>query len=277
MVRAALGSQTNGSTVRPASYCGVYGFKPSYGRVDMTGMTRISLSFDHPGFFARDARTLTALTAAAGGFHVPAGAARLVAGVVDVTGFDDIDPEVRAVVDHYVDVLRDAGHTVVRVELPELLAPETFQAFFDVFTPELFSLHRDLLSPQVAARLGAETQEVLRRGADTSSSRRRAAEQACTDLRARVDERFGECDVLVLPAATSSAPRGLTSTGSPAVSTLSSLTGVPVAAVPAGLGVSGRPVGVQLWGRLGADELLLAALPHLPSRTVSPSLAQAGR
>jgi Asp-tRNA(Asn)/Glu-tRNA(Gln) amidotransferase A subunit family amidase len=277
MVRAALGSQTNGSTVRPASYCGIYGFKPSYGRVDMTGMTRISLSFDHPGFFARDAQTLTAVTAAAGGFHVPVGAARLVAGVVDVTGFDEIDREVRAVVDHYVDLLRDAGHTVVRVELPELLAPETFQAFFDVFAPELFSLHRDLLSAQVAARLGPETKEVLRRGADTSGSRRRAAEQACTGLRARVDERFGECDVLVLPAATSSAPRGLTSTGSPAMSTLSSLTGVPVAAIPAGLGVSGRPVGVQVWGRLGADEFLLAALPHLPSRTVSPSLGQAGR
>jgi Asp-tRNA(Asn)/Glu-tRNA(Gln) amidotransferase A subunit family amidase len=277
MVRAALGSQTNGSTVRPASYCGVYGFKPSHGRVDITGMTRISLSFDHPGFFARDAQTLTAVTATAGGFHVPTGTSPLVAGVVDLTGFDDVDAEVRTVVDDYVGLLRDAGHTVVPMELPELLAAETFEAFSGVFAPELFGLHRDLLSPRIAARLGAETLDVLRRGDDTSDSRRRAAERACTDLRARVDERFGDCDVLVLPAATSSAPRGLTSTGSPAMSTLSSLTGVPVAAIPAGLGVSGRPVGVQVWGRLGADEFLLAALPHLPSRTVTPDLGRAGR
>ncbi|WP_448614060.1 amidase [Modestobacter sp. URMC 112] len=275
MVRAAVGSQTNGSVVRPASYCGVHAFKPSFGRVDTTGMTKISLSFDHPGFFARDAQTLCAVTAAAGGFHVPTATAPLVAGVVDLTEFGEIDAEVRTVVDDYVDLLRDAGHTVVRVQLPELLAPETFEAFYGVFAPELHALHRELLSPGTAARLGAETLEILRRGADTSAARRRAAEQACAELRTRVDGRFGDCDVLVLPAATSAAPRGLASTGSPTVSTLSSLTGVPVAAVPAGAGVSGRPVGVQLWGRVGSDEMLLAALPSLPSRTIAPRFAPA--
>ncbi|MFP5370188.1 MAG: amidase family protein, partial [Actinomycetes bacterium] len=272
MVRAALGSQTNGSVVRPASYCGVYGFKPTLDRVDIAGMTRISLSFDHPGFFARDASTLAAVTAAAGGFRVPAEGGPLVVGVVDVSGSDVVEPEVRAVADSYVELLRGAGHTVVLVQLPELLAPETFDAFFGVFAPEFFELHRGLLSPEVAARLSTQTLELLRRGADTSGDRRRAAEQACADLRTRLDQRFGDCDVLVLPAATSAAPRGLASTGSPAMSTLSSLTGVPVAAVPAGLGASGRPVGMQVWGRLGADELLLAALPSLPFRMVAPKL-----
>jgi Asp-tRNA(Asn)/Glu-tRNA(Gln) amidotransferase A subunit family amidase len=166
---------------------------------------------------------------------------------------------------------------VVHAQLPELLAPETFEAFYGVFAPEMHALHRDLLSPEMAARLSAETLEILRRGADTSGAQRRAAEQACADLRVRVDQRFGDCDVLVLPAATSSAPRGLASTGSPAASTLSSLTGVPVAAVPAGAGVSGRPVGVQVWGRPGSDEILLSALSRLPSRTVTPSLVPAGR
>ena len=273
MVHAAVGSQTNGSVVRPASYCGVYAFKPSYDRVDTTGMTKISLSFDHPGFFARDVQTLGAVSTAAGGFEVSAGSASLVAGVVDLTDLPDIDAEVRAVFDHYADRLREAGHTVVPVQLPELLAPEMFEAFYGVFAPELFALHRELLSPEIASRLGTETVEILRRGADTSSSSRRAAEQACADLRTRVDERFGDCDVLVLPGATSSAPRGLGSTGSPAVSTLSSLTGVPVAAIPAGLGASGLPVGVQVWGRLGADDMLLSALRHLPSRLVVPRLA----
>ena len=275
MVRAALGSQTNGSVVRPASYCGVYGFKPSLGRVDIAGMTRISLSFDHPGFFARDAPTLVAVSAGAGGFRVPTQTAPLRAGVVDISGFDAVEPEVRAVLDSYVARLREAGHPVVPVELPELLAPETFEAFFGVFAPECLSLHRELLSPEVAARLGPETLELLRRGAETDASRQREAEQVCADLRARVDQRFGDCDVLVLPAATSAAPRGLASTGSPAMSTLSSLSGVPVAAVPAGPGASGRPVGVQVWGRIGADELLLAALPSLPFRTVAQRLPSA--
>lgn len=272
LVGAAVGSQTNGSVVRPASYCGVFAFKPSYGRVDTAGMTKISLSFDHPGVFARDAQTLGAVTAAAGGFQLSAGSAPLVAGVVDLTEVEGIDAEVRTVVERYVDLLRDAGHTVVHVQLPELLAPEMFEAFYGVFAAEFFTLHRELLSPALAARLGAETLELLHRGAGVSSSSRRAAERACADLRARVDERFGDCDVLVLPGATSSAPRGLGSTGSPAASTLSSLTGVPVAAIPAGLGVSGRPVGLQVWGRPGADEMLLAALPRLPSRLVTPRL-----
>ena len=273
MVSAAVGSQTNGSVVRPASYCGVYAFKPSFGRVDTTGMTKISLSFDHPGFFARDVPTLCAVSAAAGGFQVSAGSGSLVAGVVDLTDLDDIQAEVRTVFDQYADLLRAAGHTVVRVQLPELLAPEMFEAFYGVFAPELFDLHRELLSPGIAPRLGPETVEILRRGADTSGSRRRAAERACADLRTRVDQRFGDCDVLVLPGATSSAPRGLASTGSPAVSTLSSLTGVPVAALPAGLGASGLPVGVQVWGRLGADDMLLSALRHLPSRLAAPRVA----
>ena len=273
MVRAALGSQTNGSVVRPASYCGVYGFKPSLGRVDITGMTRISRSFDHPGFFARDASTLAAVATAAGGFRVPSRSAPLVTGAVDLSGSDAVDPEVRAVAESYVDLLREAGHAVVPVQLPELLDPETFEAFFGVFAPEMYDLHRDLLSPEIAARLSTQTLDLLRRGADTSGDRRRAAEQTCAGLRTRLDQRFGDCDVLVLPAATSAAPRGLASTGSPAMSTLSSLTGVPVAAIPAGLGASGRPVGVQVWGRLGADELLLAALPSLPFRAVAPRLA----
>ena len=272
MVRAALGSQTNGSVVRPAGYCGVYGFKPTFGRVDTTGMTKISLSFDHPGFFARDAATLVAVAAAAGGFRVPAQRAPLVAGVVDLSALDAVDPEVRAVADGYVALLRDAGHEVVSVHLPEVLAPETFDAFFGVFAPEIFGLHRGLLDPDIAARLSTETLELLRRGADTPGSRRRAAERACAELRTRLDQRFGDCDVLVLPAATSAAPQGLASTGSPAMSTLSSLTGVPVAAIPAGLGASGRPVGMQVWGRPGADELVLAALPSLPARTVPPML-----
>ena len=194
------------------------------------------------------------------------------AGVVDLGDVGDIHAEVRAVVDDYVDLLRDAGHTVVRVPLPELLAPEMFEALYGVFAPELFALPRDLLSPEIAARLGAATLEILRRGADTTGSRQQAAERTCADLRGRMDERFGDCDVLVLPGATSSAPRGLGSTGSPALSTLSSLTGVPVAAIPAGLGASGRPVGVQVWARLGADEMLLSALPRLPSRLFAPRL-----
>ena len=210
-----------------------------------------------------------AVTAVAGGFQPPTAPERLVVGLVDLTDLDDIDGEVRAVHQQYGELLRDAGHTVVPVQLPELLAPATFDAFFGVFAPELFSLHRTLLSPELAERLSAETLEVLRRGADTSSATRRAAEQACADLRARVDARFGDCDVLVLPAATTSAPPGLRSTGSPAMSTLSSLTGVPVAAIPAGLGASGRPVGMQVWGRRGADDLVLSALPSLPARTVA--------
>lgn len=270
MVSAAVGSQTNGSVVRPASYCGLFAYKAGYGRVDIAGMTRISKSFDHLGFFARDAQSLIKLAEVAGNFRVPQDSPSYRLAVVDMQDLADVDDEVLEVFDTYVGQLREAGHAVERVRLPELLAPRMFDAFYDVLAPEIYRLHGKLLAPNVIDNLGPKTIEILQRGRDTAGAQQREADRTASDIRARVDGYFDQYDALILPAATSSAPRSLTTTGSPALSTLSSLAGVPVTVVPAGLGRSGLPVGIQIWGRLGADETVLAILAALPSDYIEP-------
>lgn len=271
MVTAAIGSQTNGSVVRPAGYCGLFAYKAGYDRVDLTGMTRISDSFDHTGFFARDAATVIKLAEVAGNFQVPeqiSSGYRL--GVVDAQDLADVDDEVLETFQTYVGQLRKAGHTVEVVRLPEVLAPATFDAYYGVLAPELYQLHRSLLAPELIDKLGPKTVEILQRGRDTAATQQREAEKAVAEIRTRVDGHFDRFDALILPATTSSAPRTLTHTGSPALSTLSSMAGVPITVVPAGLGRSGLPVGIQIWGRLGADETVLALLTVLPSAYVAP-------
>lgn len=237
--------------------------------MDITGMTRISKSFDHLGFFARDAQSLIKLAEVAGNFRVPHDISgyRL---AVDMQDLADVDDEVLEVFNTYVGQLREAGHAVERVRLPELLAPRMFDAFYDVLAPEIHRLHGKLLAPNVIDNLGSKTIEILQRGRDTAGAQQREADRTTSDIRARVDGYFDQYDALILPAATSSAPRSLTTTGSPALSTLSSLAGVPVTVVPAGLGRSGLPVGIQIWGRLGADETVLAILAALPSDYIEP-------
>jgi Asp-tRNA(Asn)/Glu-tRNA(Gln) amidotransferase A subunit family amidase len=270
MVSAAIGSQTNGSVVRPASYCGLFAYKAGYGRVDITGMTRITKSFDHAGFFARDAVSLIKLAEVAGNFRVPDDISGYRLAVVDTQDLADVEGEVLEVFKTYAGQLREAGHTVEHVRLPDLLASRTFDAYYDVLAPEIYRLHHNLLAPDVIDNIGPKTIEILQRGRDTSDAQQREADKAGSDIRARVDSYFDHYDALILPAATSSAPKSLTTTGSPALSTLSSLAGVPVAVIPAGLGRSGLPVGIQIWGRLGADETVLAILAALPSDYIKP-------
>ncbi|MEE6178325.1 amidase [Mycobacterium sp. 050134] len=270
MVSAAIGSQTNGSIVRPASYCGLFAYKAGYDRVDVTGMTRISDSFDHTGFFARDAMSLIKLAEVAGHFRVAGDISGSTLGVVDMRDLVGVDDDVLEAFKTYVRQLREAGHSVETVRIPELLASKTFDAYYGVLAPEIYQLHRRLLAPHLVDKLGPETVEILQRGRDTTATQQREAEKAVAEFRARVDSLFDRVDALILPAATSSAPKTLTNTGSPALSTLSSMAGVPIGVVPTGLGRSGLPVGMQIWSRLGADETALALLAALPSEYVPP-------
>jgi len=264
------GTDSGGSVRVPASFTGLYGLRPTHGAIPVEGMATQSPSFDTAGFFARDAVSLIKLAEVAGNFRVPDDISGYRLAVVDMQDLADVEGEVLEVFKTYAGQLREAGHTVEHVRLPELLASRTFDAYYDVLAPEIYRLHHNLLAPDVIDNIGPKTIEILQRGRDTSDAQRREADKAGSDIRARVDSYFDQYDALILPAATSSAPKSLTTTGSPALSTLSSLAGVPVAVIPAGLGRSGLPVGIQIWGRLGDDETVLAILAALPSDYIQP-------
>lgn len=255
LVDFALGSQTKGSTIRPASFCGVVGFKPTYGRLSTAGMTPMARSMDHPGLLAADlpvlSRLASALLAPAGGRDAP----RL--GVVDL---DSELPGVfePAMAERYAAVA-DALHRggAVRSAIPvDLRAASTL--WDDVFHPEVFDALGWLRAHPGHAGLG----ELIRDAIETGSDPDRAGYLRALQRRGELAARWAgarEWDVLVLPAAVGAAPAGLVSTGDPLPTVVTSLLGLPAATVPAGVDERGLPLGVQLIGHFGGDEAVLTA------------------
>ncbi|WP_194291428.1 amidase family protein [Cumulibacter manganitolerans] len=256
LVDFALGSQTKGSTIRPASFCGVVGFKPTYGRLSTAGMTPMARSMDHPGLLAADlpvlSRLAAALLALSGGGATP----RL--GVVDLDGElpGVFEP---AMLERYAAVaaalLRDghASRTAIPVDLRA--ASELWD---DVFHPEVFDALGWLRTHPGYAGVGELVRDAIETGRDPDRSGYLRALQRRGELAARWAA-AGEWEVLVLPAAVGAAPAGLESTGDPLPTVVTSLLGLPAATVPAGHDDRGLPLGMQLVGHFGDDDAVLAA------------------
>ena len=260
MVPLALGSQTAGSVVRPAAFCGVFGFKASYGRADRRGIGAQAPSLDTLGWFARHAGDLAiALGVLAGPaeggrdrIHQPEHPR---VAVVRTDHWDQADADTRTAIETAAARLADAGAEVDELETPEPFpgltdAQTTIQAFEAAETlGPLRELHEDDLSESLRALL------------DTGAAIRPEAHVAALalgeDARSRATELFERWDVLLTPAARGAAPRGLDSTGDPVFCRAWTLLGTPVLAVPGLRGADGMPVGVQLVGRPGGDHRLI--------------------
>lgn len=279
MVPVAIGTQTNGSVIRPASFCGVYGFKPSFGVLSTSGMTRISRSLDHAGIFARDTGTLLRVfEALAPRFQRPAGTGHQSAppardtytiGVLDVAGISALTDAGRAAFDEYTARLAEQGHTVRTIPVPEWTS-SVLEVFESVFLPEAYGLLGHLLARN-AEQIGPEFRSVLERGSVRSLESYLAGLAAKDRLEGKVAECFGDCDLIVMPSALGPAPEGLGSTGDPRMSTLTSLAGIPCASIPVGTDAQGLPLGVQVCGRKYDDLAVLSALTRLPSTVVRPA------
>ncbi|MCL6515497.1 amidase [Alicyclobacillus sp.] len=282
MVPFAVGTQTNGSIIRPASFCGVYGFKPTFGVVDTLGLTHISRSLDHPGFFARDPRwflrVFDVLTRYGGGIPAPADferspadSRRLTIGVLDVSRMEGITEDALSAVRRYAEALSAEGHGIRGIEPPEWFfdVKATFEA---IFHPEVHSLVGPVLAEAEAQGVvaGPEIRAVVEAGSRVDVETYLQGLRSKDNLTWRVIELFGDCDFLVLPSTLGPAPKGLSSTGNPAMSTLSSIVGLPCASIPFGTGADGLPLGVQVWARKYHDRDLLSALPALPVELVQP-------
>jgi Asp-tRNA(Asn)/Glu-tRNA(Gln) amidotransferase A subunit family amidase len=282
MVPFAVGTQTNGSVIRPASFCGVYGFKPTFGILNTLGMTHISRSLDHPGFFAREPelllRVFDVLTQfghadVQQGVHASAGVpVRPKIGVLDVSRMDGVTHESLDTVKHYRETLAEHGYDVREISVPEWFN-QAKEAFESIFYPEAYSLLGYLLETEDACQLGPEIRYVLEQGAKATLHSYLTGLRMKDELTCKVTELFGEYDLLVLPATLGPAPKGLSSTGDPAMSTLSSLVGLPCASIPFGVNAHGLPLGVQVWARKYHDRMLLTALLDLPAQRVPAEYA----
>jgi len=267
MVPAALGTQTAGSILRPASFCGVFGFKPTFGRLAMEGIHPLAPSLDTLGVFARAVEDVPLLLGALG-LDVPA--VPLTApprvGLWRSEVWQLATPAAQRCVEAAAHALGDAGAVVrdveVAVEAGSLAEAQT--------TVMAFEAARALsaLRGAHAEALSSTLRTFLDEGAATPPARYRAALSLAEAGRARAEEVFRDVDVLLTPSAPGEAPFGLAATGDPAFNRIPTLLGLPCLSVPGAVGPGGLPVGLQLVGPSGADAALLAVASwvtaHLP-------------
>ena len=269
MVPLAIGSQTNGSVIRPAAFCGVYGYKPTHGLIPRGGVLKLSRTLDHMGIFAR---TLEDIALAA----------------EQLVGHDPLDPDTRPRA--RIPFVATAGEEpplppmIAFVKGPawQLAEEETKEAFAELVSvlgdrvveielPESVSQahdwHRTIMEAEMAANLDAEWEKGRARMSDALRAQlARGREIKALDYQracARIplinegfEEIFDRCDAIVTPAAPGTAP-GMESTGDPAFCTLWTLCGMPALNLPLMRGGNGLPLGVQLVGRRDGDARLL--------------------
>ena len=270
MVPLALGSQTNGSVIRPASYCGIYGYKPTHGLISRYGVLAQSPPLDTIGGFARSITALAMLAeplmAYDGRDLAMHARARPRLGDAVATeppsrprfafvrspAWSHAEESTKSRFETLADSL---GESCERLELPE-----NFDAGLDC--------HRTVLCADLAKSfaplyergreaLSEVLREMIEEGQCTLAVDYNRALDRVTVLRADLDRALQGYDAIITPATTGEAPRGLESTGSPMFCTLWTLTGAPAVSLPLLRGESGMPIGVQLVGARHDDARLL--------------------
>lgn len=264
----ALGTQTVGSTIRPAAFCGVVGFKPSYGRVSTEGVIPLSPSLDHVGMLAGDAAGAALAAGVLCSNWAPAGrASRPVFAVPTGPYLHKASDESR---EHFCGViarLKAAGYAVVTVPaLPDYDAIVLRHNL--IVTAEAARVHHDwfgayggLYHPRTAA--------LIERGQTIGDAALTEALDGRQQLRAELTGLMeaNQVDAWLSPSAVDTAPRGLERTGDPAMNLPWTHSGLPAVSLPSGRSGAGLPFGLQVASRWQEDERLLAWAeelePHL--------------
>ncbi|WP_399086640.1 amidase [Streptomyces sp. BBFR2] len=261
MVPLALGTQTVGSMIRPAAYCGVTGFKPTFGRVPTAGVIPNAVSFDTVGWYAQDVAGVTlAASALCDGWPSgpPPSGPPPVLGVPVGPYLRRADDEALAALRAQQVVLRRAGYPVVEVPVME---------DFEEIVTQLFTMNRYEVArahTEWYARFGdlyrEQTANALHEGHAVTDAAYARARQRRTEFRARLEaaRQAAGVDLWISPAATGPAPFGLSSTGTSVMCLPWSNAGLPSVSLPAGRAANGLPLGLQLVGPPGSDPVVLA-------------------
>jgi Asp-tRNA(Asn)/Glu-tRNA(Gln) amidotransferase A subunit family amidase len=266
MAPGAIGTQTNGSTIRPAAFCGVVGFKPTHGLIPRTGALICSRTLDHVGVFARTVEDAALLAEVMMGqddgdpdtkpFAVPP-LAKLAMEEPPVTprlaflktaAWDQAEKQTH---EAFAELVESLGQAAEEIELPSV-------------ADEIFAMHRTIMDVEMAvnldneyrhakAQLSPKLQELLERGRKHAAYDYRRALDAIAKINEGVDDVFNEFDVILTPSAPGEAPLGIAATGNPAFSTIWTYLGLPAVTVPVLTGEAGLPMGAQLIARRGYD------------------------
>jgi len=269
----ALGTQTIGSIIRPAAYCGIVGFKPSFYRISADGLIYFSRSMDHVGFFTQDVQgaglAAAVLCQAWRPVTQPGRPPRL--GVPEGPYLAQTDAQGLQAFEKQLSCLEEAGCRIKRVPcLADIAAINTRhrQLVFAEFARE----HRHLYAAY-ASLYRPRTREIIEIGKTVDRKTRLRAIEAAGRLRASLEalQRRHHIDLWLSPPAPGPAPQGLSSTGRPDMNLPWTHAGLPTITLPAGFFKNGLPAGLQIAAPFGADERLLAW-----SRRIAPMLGQSG-
>ena len=259
MVPVALGSQTAASVIRPATFCGVFGYKASFGELSLSGIRPFAESLDTLGILARSVADIALVRDVLMGFPDAAAMAPLDAppalGLCRTLQWSLAEACAQRAVEEGAEKMRRAGARVLDVELPPRFAAlidaqKTIMAY-EAARNYLFETTRH--AERLSDAFRALTDLGRRMPREAWVEARRLVRRASDDLGAV----FAGCDALIVPATVGEAPLATTGTGDPVMSRMWTALHVPSLAVPVMTGPQGLPVGLQLIAAAGADELLL--------------------
>jgi Asp-tRNA(Asn)/Glu-tRNA(Gln) amidotransferase A subunit family amidase len=264
MLPLALGSQTGGSVIRPAAFCGVAGFKPSYRLLPTVGMKCFSWSLDTVGLFAASVADVAFAAAALTGRDLRVDQRPLATPVVAVLRTDlwhEASAPMQNAIERAARAAEKAGATVKELVLPPIFG-EAMRAHgiiqgYEAFRALAFEYdgHRDRLGPVLRRQLD-DAAAIDTDAYDNARRTTRRARQALVDV-------LADGEVMLTPSAPGAAPLGLGSTGEPTFNRLWTLLGTPCINVPGLLDPEGLPLGVQIVARFGRDRFALSAAAFL--------------
>ena len=255
MVPIALGTQTMGSVLRPASYCGVTGFKASYGLLPMEGVLPLATSLDTLGFFAHTPADMLALWTAMG--HSAERTEDFDLGAPDP--MPEVEPAMAAASRNALIVLRRAGISIRPVDITGMLT-RLHAAATDVMFYEGARFHQERFKKH-GSRL-ADIADLVREGIKMPVGKYDEAKRYIAECRTRVTEMYKATPVILVPAATGLAPLGLASTGDPRMNSPWTALGTPAISIP--MPVAGAlPLGLQLTADHGQDARVIRAAARL--------------
>ncbi len=260
-VLCAIGTQTNGSVIRPAAFCGVVGFKPTKDTIPRAGVFEFSATLDQVGTFARDvagAGLLASVLADRGRVSAsPAPLARPPR-LAYLAGYPwtEIDGDARATLDAAAARLRQAGAEVVAVEIPPPW--RTGDVVLRTIMLHEAAAECGALQERERGRMSAQLNAALDEGRAIARADYEAALRRRSEAITALTEWLEGFDALISPPARGAAPADLSSTGDPACCSLWSLVGFPAMSIPIGHAGNGLPFGMQLAAPAAADDRLLA-------------------
>jgi Asp-tRNA(Asn)/Glu-tRNA(Gln) amidotransferase A subunit family amidase len=283
MVPLAVGSQTNGSVIRPAAFCGVYGFKPTHGLIPRTGILKLSRALDHVGIFARSLDDVALLAEQLTGYDPgdpdTRPRARIPFGRISAEA-PPIEPMLAFIKTPYWNRMTTEAREAF-AELAAALGERVEEVELFPSASEAWGWHKTIMEADMSAsfqpewergrdKLSPQLRELMERGREVRLVDYQRALDRVPAIVESFDELFMErYDAVLTPAAPGSAPKGLGSTGDPVFCSLWTLCGMPAVTLPLIQDAAGLPIGVQLVGRRNFDARLLRTARWLAGKTAS--------